>query len=101
MTDEARIYVVQPAGGEADDNAHRFRRIGLRPCDPRHCRKRGCASDQMQKLPTVGKFHFEPPFTSFDHLVGQREQRWRNLDAECLCGGQVDDEIEFSPEFDR
>src|SRR5499427_11098886 len=26
----------------------------------------------MQKLPAVGKFHFEPPspFTSFDHLVG-------------------------------
>jgi hypothetical protein len=25
----------------------------------------------MQKLPSVGKFHFEPPsrFTSFDHLV--------------------------------
>jgi hypothetical protein len=28
----------------------------------------------MKKLPSVGKFHFEPPFTSFDHLVGAGEQ---------------------------
>src|SRR4030095_7863866 len=26
-----------------------------------------------------GKFHFEPPFTSFDHLVGAGEQRRRHL----------------------
>jgi hypothetical protein len=29
----------------------------------------------MQKLPSVGKFHFEPPFTSLNHLVGAGEQR--------------------------
>jgi hypothetical protein len=33
---------------------------------------------QMQKLSSVGKFHFEPPFTSFDHRVGGYLQAlWR------------------------
>ena len=45
------------AGGKADDDAHRPRRIGLRPRDTRHGRQRGSARGQMQKLPSVGKFH--------------------------------------------
>ena len=45
-----------------------------------------------------GKFHFEPPFlvSLFDHLVGAREQRGCNIDAENLCRLQVDDEIELA-----
>src|SRR5262249_27170394 len=34
-------------------------------------------------------------------LVGEREQRGRNFDAECLCGGEIDDQLEFGPKFDR
>ena len=34
----------------------------------------------MQEL-TAGKFRVEPPFTSFDHLVGAGEQRWRDDEA--------------------
>src|SRR5215472_1655024 len=26
---------------------------------------------------------------------------WAGFDAQCLCGGEVDDQIEFSSEFDR
>jgi hypothetical protein len=44
----------------------------LRPRRARHRWQRGSARGQMQKT-SAGKFHFEPPFTSFDHLVGERE----------------------------
>src|SRR5262245_5663963 len=48
----------------------------------------------MQKL-SAGKFHFEPPFTSFDHLVhGGEKLRW-HFEVERLGSGQVDDELEF------
>jgi hypothetical protein len=36
---------------------------------------------------------------SFDHLVGEREPPVRNLEAERLCGRQIDDEIELSRLF--
>ena len=32
---------------------------------------------------------------SFDHLVGAREQRWRNIEAERLRGLEVDHQLEF------
>src|SRR5258706_14710640 len=32
---------------------------------------------------------------SFDHLVGEREQRWRNFDAECLGSVQIDEELDL------
>src|SRR5262245_57386555 len=69
--------------GGTDNQTHGPRRIGLRPRDARHSRQRGSARGQMQKL-SAGKFHFEPPFTSFDHLVGAGEYRRRNFEAEHL-----------------
>ena len=59
LTDQARDDVGRAAGGEADDDAHRPRRIGLRPRDARHGRQRGSARGQMQKL-SAGKFHRRP-----------------------------------------
>ena len=56
LADQARDDVVRAAGGKADDDAHRPRRIGLRPCDARDGRQRGGARCQMQKF-TTGKFH--------------------------------------------
>src|SRR5262245_45799311 len=56
LTDQTRGDVGPSGRSIADDDAHRPRRIDLRPCDTRHCRKRASACGQMQKLPT-GKCH--------------------------------------------
>src|SRR5262249_59344878 len=48
------------ASREADDDAHRPRRIGLRPRDARHRRQRGSARCQVQKI-SAGKFHWRLP----------------------------------------
>src|SRR5262245_31296112 len=73
LADHARDDVSRAARGKWHDQTHRPRRIGLRPRETRHDRQRGGARGQMQKS-TTGKFHFEPPFTSFDDLVGAGEQ---------------------------
>src|SRR5262249_15913334 len=46
---------------------------------------------------------FPPPtrFTSFDHLVGEREQLWRDFEAEPLGGDQIEDEIELARLLNR
>src|SRR5215472_8509706 len=54
----------------------------------------------MQKI-SAGKFHFKPPFTSFDHLVGAGEERRRDFKPKRPGGGKVDDEIELSRLLDR
>src|SRR5690242_19679069 len=69
----------------------------------RQRRQRGTARGQMQKLPSVWKFHFEPPspFTSFDHLVGAQQERFGDRQPERLGGGQIEGEIELSRLLDR
>ena len=37
---------------------------------------------------------------SFDHLIRQRQQRWRDGEAKRLCGLEVDDELELGRLFD-
>ena len=50
LTDQACENVSRAAGSKANDNAHRARRIGLCPRDPRHRRQRRSTRGQMQKL---------------------------------------------------
>src|SRR6516162_11618137 len=57
LTDQACNNVGPATGGVPDDDTDRMRRIGLRPRDPRCGREHGNARGQMQKLPSVGKFH--------------------------------------------
>ena len=42
-----------------------------------------------------------PPSCSFDHLVGAGEERGRDCQAECLCGVQVDHQLEFRGSLNR
>src|SRR5215472_18557226 len=57
----------------------------------------------MQKLPSVGTFHFEPPslVSLFDRLVGAGEQCRRDFDAERSRGRKVDHEFELARLDDR
>jgi len=57
----------------------------LRSRNTRHCRQRGSARGQMQKI-SAGKFRFGPRFTSLDHLVGDSEQLIRHIQTERLGG---------------
>ncbi len=59
LSDQARADVAGAAGSETDDDAHRPRRIGLRPCDARHRRHRHGAHCETQKS-TARKLHGTP-----------------------------------------
>ena len=37
----------------------------------------------------------------FDHLIGQRKHRWRNLETKDLGGLEIDDKFEFGRLHDR
>src|SRR5262249_47300901 len=103
LTNQPRSCVRRAAAGKADDNAHWPRWIGLCPSKARHSRERASACGQMQKLPSVGKFHFEPPspFTSLDHLVGASEQGWGNVKADRVRGLEIDHQFEPGRLLDR
>jgi hypothetical protein len=96
LTYQARRDVRTASGREANNDAHRPRWIGLRPSNMRHGRQRGRAGGQMQKLSAVGKSHFEPPFTSFDHLF---VPIWLRVCVNSLLKILVDDFAKRIPAF--
>jgi hypothetical protein len=53
----------------------------------------------MQKI-AAGKFHLEPPFTSFDHLVGALLELQRHAEAERLGGLHIDHQLELDRGLD-
>ena len=59
LADHTPDDVVPAAGGEADDQRDRPRRIGLRPSSAGEGRQRGSAGGQMQEC-AAGKFHGVP-----------------------------------------
>src|SRR6516165_10617676 len=83
----ATVSDVPPAAN--GDEMHRPRWIGLRPSGTRDGRQRGRAGGEMQKI-SAGKFHSEPPFTSFDHLIGAKQDPRRDRHTECFSGLEID-----------
>ena len=102
LSEKPRKDVGRTTRCKADDDAHRPRRIGLRPSEARDGRERDSTRGQMQKLPAE-KFHFAPPsrFTSFDQIVDVGEQRRRDFQAERLRGTEVDHQLELRRPLDR
>src|SRR5262245_9063908 len=94
LSHQTRDDVGRTGRSERHDDADGPRRVALRPRDAGYGRQRGSARGQMQKL-SAGKFHFEPPFTSFDHLVGAGEQRGRHIDTESLGGPAIYYQLEL------
>src|SRR5262249_8756447 len=70
LSDQAGRDVVPAARGGRYDQAHRPRRIGLRPSDARHGRKGGSTDGQMQKFP-AGEFHASPSEVSNPMRTGR------------------------------
>src|SRR6516225_8151517 len=59
LADQAREDVGRAAGRKANDDAHRSRRIGLRPGDLRYRRQYGSTDDEVKEC-AAGKSHDDP-----------------------------------------
>src|SRR5258708_938169 len=60
LTHQTRDDVARTGRSERHDDAHRPRRIRLRPCNAGYGRQRGSARCQMEKI-SAGKFHWHLP----------------------------------------
>jgi hypothetical protein len=55
----------------------------------------GARHRRRPKTCTIGDICSAANCALLDHLVGEREQRWRNFDAECLGGLAIDHQLEL------
>src|SRR5262245_16579930 len=81
LTNQAREDVGWTAGREADDDADRPRRVGLRESEARDYRQRGGARGQTEKI-SAGKFHFGPSL-SF-HVTRSPVRGFRLIDQSVM-----------------
>src|SRR5437868_12980348 len=70
--------------------------------------RRCCACEAARACPIPTSYGYWMPAcagmtaeVSLDHLVGQREQRWRNLESERPGGPEIEHEFEFGGLHDR
>src|SRR5262245_41651834 len=75
LTNEARSNVVNTTGRKWDNDAHRPRRIGLRPRNWRRHRQPGSAGGQIQKT-SAGKFQSNLPPSHHSITSSARNTRW-------------------------
>ena len=94
---------VAPPAANADDHAHRPRRIGLRPRDARDGRQRGSARGQMQKL-SGGEVSLSYLPLAQPHSItssARASSVRRNFEAERLGGLEVDHQLELGRRLHR
>ena len=94
---------VAPPAAKPTIDAHRPRRIGLRPRDARHGRQRGSARGQMQKL-SGGEVSSSPlPLAQLHSITSSARASsvGGTVEAERLGGLEVDDQLELGRLHDR
>jgi hypothetical protein len=87
LTDQACRCVRSRASCEADDDAHRPRRISLRSYNRRYGRQNGSTRCQMEKLSSAGRFHHFPVLRNSPVNVGRPSApKLKKRDAAAISG---------------
>ena len=89
LRDDTRYDIGRPTRTKPDDQAHRPRRVCLRPCDFVHGRKAGSACCQMEKLP-AWNIREAPPMDYKSYPIPVPQKGWRRgLDRESCRGRYI------------
>src|SRR5437016_3891814 len=91
----AQIPIAELAARPTEAYLPRFRALALFGRRPPERVVRS-SFPAAENLHTTGLMHRSKKLRSFDHLVGKREQRRRDFDAERLRGLEIDHQLEFA-----